>query len=157
SALGHRATLVTPAEIRLEEGVLLAGDERPDLVYRHVFARRLEPTSAFARACLEPRRHRILNPIASHLQANGMLGPLSRAADPGEGAFALEVNLPDDVRGEVHRSVPWTRVLGPGPSGGPDGGHIDDLVRTVAGEPSRFVIKKSWDYGGRSVFLGAEH
>ena len=31
------------------------------------------------------------------------------------------------------------------------------LVALVAAEPERFVIKRSWDYGGKSVFLGIAH
>lgn len=164
SALGHPARLVTPDELHLDaRGDLRAGvggsdaGEVPDLVYRHVFARRLDPASDFARACLDPRRHRILNPIASHLEAKAMLGLLSRAADAREGAFAEAVGLPDEIRAEVARSVPWTRLLASGATRGPGGEAIEELVETVAREPSRFVIKKSWDYGGRSVFLGADH
>ena len=53
--------------------------------------------------------------------------------------------------------MPWTRLLVAGPSRGPDGEAIRDLVRTGAAEPARYAIKKSWNYGGRSVFLGADH
>ena len=40
---------------------------------------------------------------------------------------------------------------------GPDGEAMTDMVGTVAEEGERFVLKRSWDYGGRSVFLGAHH
>lgn len=165
TALGCPTTLATPAQVHLGGGHLVirtddAGELAPDLVYRHVFARRLDPAGDFARACLDPRRHRILNPINSHLEVKAMLALLSRAADPdepGADAFAAELGLDDELRREIMRSVPWTRLLAPGTTRGPDGERLDDLVRAVAAEPARFVLKRSWDYGGRSVFLGGDH
>jgi hypothetical protein len=51
--------------------------------------------------------------------------------------------------------VPWTRLLEAGPARGPDGEPIADLAPWVRGEGVRLVLKRSWDYGGKSVFLGA--
>ena len=156
TALGCETRIATPEDARLDDkGNLLVAGVHPDLIYRHVFARRLDPASDFARALLDPRRHRILNPIASHLEIKAMLGLLSQAAD--EERFAEEIGLEDFHVTEVRRSVPWTRLLAPGPTRGPSGEPIADLAATVAAEPDRFVIKRSWDYGGRGVFLGMDH
>ena len=157
SLLGCETRILTPGELRLDGARLASAHFMPELVYRHVFARRLEPDSDFARACLRPSVYRILNPIASHLELKGMLGLLSQAAAPGGDALATAIGLDDEVRREVSRSVPWTRLLVPGPATGPGGEAIADLVATVAGEPERFVVKRSWDYGGKSVFLGLDH
>ncbi len=158
SALGCATTIATPADVRLDgEGRLTAFGRRFDLFYRHVFARRLDPTCDFARALLEPRRHRILNAIASHLEVKGMLGLLSPAgADEGD-AIAASLGLGDEERGAIRRALPWTRLLDHGPTRGPTGERLADLAAVVAGEESRFVLKRSWDYGGRSVFLGGDH
>ncbi len=155
SALGHPVFLTTFDRASLDGGVLAFDGARADLVYRHVFARRLDADGAFARALLTPDRHFILNPAASHLEVKGLLGLLSRAAD--DAAFAAELHLDDDARAAVARALPWTRVLDRAAARGPDGEAIADLAATVAAEPARFVLKRSWDYGGRSVFLGAHH
>jgi|SRR5579883_1622404 len=157
SALGSPTELAAPADVRLASDRLLVGGATPDLVYRHVFARRLDASSDFARALLSPRRHRILNPIASHLEVKAMLGLLSHAASEGGEQLARDVGLTDEERAEIDRSVPWTRLLAPGRTRGPAGEPFDDLVAAVAAEGDRFVLKRSWEYGGRGVFLGIEH
>jgi hypothetical protein len=154
SALGHSAVVVTPADVCVDGGVAKAAGQVPDLFYRHIFARRLDGESDFARMLLEPRRFRVFNPIASHLEVKGMLALLSQAAsDP---LLAGQAHLDDDVIGAVRRVVPWTRVVAPGATIGPDGERIEDLPAFIRAEGERLVLKRSWDYGGKSVFLGAE-
>src|SRR5581483_9581730 len=113
-----------------------------DLIYRHIFARRLDPRSDFARICLEPERHRVLNPIASHLEVKGMLGLLSEAAD--DDLTAARFAITAEEREAVRRAVPWTRVL-----------TVERRAEVIA-DGERLVLKRSWDYGGKSVFLGAD-
>jgi hypothetical protein len=145
--LGHAVWLVTPHDAR--EGWRagpLGGP--PDLVYRHVFARRLDPDGDFARLLLEPERHRIFNPMASHLEVKGVLGLLSA---PPEGLL-----LDDDEADAVRRALPWTRILQPGPTRGPGGEAVSDLAAFTAAEGHSLVLKRSWDYGGKTVFVGAD-
>lgn len=148
---GHTAFITTPDRVRPGDGGARADGRPVDLIYRHVFIRRLDPREPFARMCLEPARWRIWNPISSHLEVKGLLALLSAAA--GEGAWA---RLPDDVGDAVTRAVPWTRLFHPGPARGPDGEAIPELVRWTRASAERLVLKRSWDYGGKSVFLGAE-
>ncbi|MSP61462.1 MAG: hypothetical protein EXR72_14165 [Myxococcales bacterium] len=156
--LGCPAVLATPDDAHSDgEGHLRIQGRRHDLIYRHVFARRLDPGSAFARACLAPRRHFILNPIASHLEVKGLLGHLSPAGRSDGDADAAKLGLDDRERAAIARALPWTRLLARGATLGPAGEPIADLPKVVAGEGDRFVLKRSWDYGGRSVFLGAHH
>ncbi len=54
------------------------------------------------------------------------------------------------------RIVPWTRVLAAGPCLDPDGRRAPDLVALVSADPDRYVLKRSWDYGGKSVLLGRD-
>lgn len=154
TALGHRAFLATPDEVRIEGGEAIVAGVRPDLIYRHIFARRLDPQSHFARLCLAPEAFHLFNPISSHLEVKGMLGLLSAAAvDDRE---AKRIGLLDEEREAVLRAVPWTRLLSPGPAVGPTGEHIVDLPAWVKGSGPRLVLKRSWDYGGKGVFLGNE-
>ena len=158
SELGHPTTIAIPADLHFDRDGRLTTDGKPiDLIYRHVFARRLDPASDFARACLAPARHFILNPLASHLEVKGMLGWLSPAATDEGDAIATRIGLSDSERDSIRRALPWTRVLSHGATRGPANEPIADLAVEVANDDSRFVLKRSWDYGGRSVFLGGDH
>jgi hypothetical protein len=153
TALGQRVLLVAPPEVRLHDGRGMVGDVAPDLFYRHIFARRMDPASDFARMCLEAPRFGILNPIASHLEVKAMLGLLSAAVD---GPAAARMQLSDDEQDAIARTVPWTRLYQPGPTSGPDGSPIAELGEWVRAHGSELVLKRSWDYGGKGVFLGAD-
>lgn len=150
TALGKKVLLVTPADVRIENGRGMVGDFAPDLFYRHIFARRLDATSDFARMCLEANRFGILNPIASHLEVKAMLGLLSAAVD---GPAAARMQLSDDEQDAIARTVPWTRLLQPGATTAPDGSPIADLAAWVRANGNELVLKRSWDYGGKGVFL----
>ena len=153
-ALGHRAFIATPEVVRIEDGRAVADGVIPDLIYRHVFARRLDPASDFARICLQPEHFHLFNPISSHLEVKGMLGLLSAAAaDEGD---AARIGLDGDERLAVAAAVPWTRLLQHGATSGPGGERIDDLAGWVRAHGRALVLKRSWDYGGKGVFLGNE-
>jgi hypothetical protein len=149
-ALGHDAYLAAPDEVRLDGDRALVQERAPDLIYRHIFARRLQPDEPFARVLLEPARHRVLNPMASHLEVKALLALASDSVRSNR--FPLD----DDERAALQRSVPWTRVLEARAGHAPDGSAVGDLVAFTRGERDRLVLKRSWDYGGKSVFLGAE-
>jgi hypothetical protein len=153
TALGQKVLLVSPSEVRIENGRGVVGDFAPDLFYRHIFARRLDPASDFARMCLEAPRFGILNPIASHLEVKAMLGLLSAAVD---GPAAARMQLSADEEDAIARTVPWTRLYQPGATTGPDGSNISDLAAWVRAHGSELVLKRSWDYGGKGVFLGID-
>ncbi|MGZ3407919.1 MAG: hypothetical protein ACXVAN_15820, partial [Polyangia bacterium] len=70
-ALGHRVFIATPEVVRIVDGRAVVDDVIPDLIYRHIFARRLDPAGDFARMCLEPERFHVFNPISSHLEVKG--------------------------------------------------------------------------------------
>jgi hypothetical protein len=152
--LGHQVVIVQPEDIDRAPAGPTAQGRQVDLIYRHIFARRLDPSSKLALMLLEPDENRIFNPMATHLELKAMLALLS-AADNGEGAFA-RLALSDKEHETISRTVPWSRVLTREPGTGPDGTKVKDLVAHVAAHPEQFVIKRSWDYGGRGVFLGAD-
>ena len=153
-ALGHRAFIATPEVVRIEDGRAVVDGVIPDLIYRHIFARRLDPASDFARICLTPEHFHLFNPISSHLEVKAMLGLLSAAA--ALDADADRIGLDADERAAVALAVPWTRVLQHGATTGPGGETIDDFAAWVRAHGRALVLKRSWDYGGKGVYLGNE-
>jgi hypothetical protein len=130
--LGHRAENLVPEECVPEEW---------DVLYRHVWAHRVPPDAPFARALLAPARYPIANPVNGLLEAKALFARLSQCAE--DEALARRAGLDEEERAAAAR-LPWTRRLEP------------SLRDRVVAERERFVLKRSWDYGGKSVHLGAE-
>lgn len=149
-ALGTAADVVHPEMLQDRDDAVCFGDQRYDLVYRHLFVRRLEEpglpnAAALVRLFAEEngRRAVLLNPPASPVEVKAVFALLSEAE--GDGEVARTLALSDGERDAVARAVPWTRRL-----------MGDALLAKVAAEPDRYVLKRSWDYGGRAVFIGRE-
>jgi hypothetical protein len=150
---GLRTLHVWVDEVELDSsGRLHARGEPFDLLYRHIFARRVPADSAMAKLLVDPGPNILLNPVCSPLEVKGVLALLSEAEhDP---ARAATFSLDDDELAAIQQVVPWTRLCVPGPATLPDGTHVDDLPTWVAAHPERLVLKRSWDYGGKGVILG---
>jgi len=130
--MGHRAENLVPAG---------CDPDRWDILYRHVWAHRVDPADPFARALRAPGKYVLLNPVNGLLEAKALFARLSECAeDPG---LADRAGLSPDERGAAAR-LPVTRRL------------TADLAARVTAERERWVLKRSWDYGGKSVALGAE-
>ncbi len=153
-ALGHDVWRVTPAEVAPGPDGPIAAGRRADLLYRHVFVRRVDPALPFAEMLAAPRTHRIWNPPASHLELKGMLALLSIAG--ADDAAAARAGLTSEEREAAARRLPWTRPCHAEPSTAPDGSPVPDLLAFARAHGPALVLKRSWDYGGRGVFLGAE-
>jgi hypothetical protein len=148
--MGHRARHVWVDELGLDsDGKMTARGEGFDLLYRHIFARRVEEGSAMARLLVDPGPNVVLNPVLSPLEVKGILGLLD------EDGIEPFLPLSDDERAAVARRVVWTRVLRAEPAMTPDG-HVGDLSAWVAANAARVVVKRSWDYGGKGVLIGTE-
>lgn len=152
---GADADVVHPDEVGGEQHFEVRG-KRYELVYRHLFVRRLEQNPApwvedfFGQ--VPGRKAVLLNPPASQVEVKATFALLSRSrVEPG---LAEALGLTGEEQAAVHELVPWTRLLRPGPAVDADGQRVEDLVARVAAEPKRFVLKRSWDYGGRAVFVG---
>ncbi|HEU4384218.1 MAG TPA: hypothetical protein VFR85_12045 [Anaeromyxobacteraceae bacterium] len=130
--MGHRAVNLTPAECRPEEW---------DLLYRHVWAHRTPDDAPFARALREPACFPLANPVNGLLEAKALFARLSECAE--DQALAARAGLDEAERAAAAR-LPLTRRLAPG------------LVPRLLAEREEWVLKRSWDYGGKSVHLGAE-
>jgi hypothetical protein len=130
--MGHEARNLVPAECE---------PERWDVLYRHVWANRVDPASPFARALRDPARFVLANPVNGLLEAKALFARLSECAE--DQALADRAGLDADERAAAAR-LPWTRRL-------------DEAVAgRIVKDRQHFVVKRSWDYGGKSVHLGAE-
>jgi hypothetical protein len=101
----------------------------------------VDPAAPFARALRDPVGHPIANPVNGLLEAKALFARLSECAE--DEGLAARAGLDARERAAASR-LPWTRRL-------------DAAVAARAVEErERFVLKRSWDYGGKSVLLGAE-
>lgn len=130
--MGHRAENLVPAECEPEGW---------DVLYRHVWAHNVAPDAPFARALRAPARYPLANPVNGLLEAKALFARLSECGE--DEALARRAGLDPEERAAAAR-LPWTRRLAPA------------LQDRVVAERERFVLKRSWDYGGKSVHLGAE-
>jgi hypothetical protein len=155
-ALGTEADVVHPDELSGTHAVQARG-RCFDLVYRHLFIRRLEDAPhPFLEALFSAPEHFsvvLLNGPAAHVETKANFALLSRAVL--EPALAARAQLSPAELAAVRETVPWTRRLLVGPALDPDGVAVRDLVAAVAAEPARFVLKRAWDYGGKAVFVGS--
>jgi hypothetical protein len=147
SAAGHDCAIVHPDELELAHGYLLHRGARLSLVYRHLFLHRLDaaPSAAVEAAITQPAGYGtlLLNGPAPHLEMKSTLALLSAAASDDAGANRLQ--LTQEERRAVATHVPWTRRLA----------QLDARERAeVEATPDRFVLKRSWSYGGHDVFVG---
>ena len=127
-ARGVEARTCTPQDVALD------GDPHR-VLYRHLFARNVEPQTPLGRAFLDPVRHGMWNRVDGWLETKGLFAELSLLQD--------SLLLTADEREAVRRSVPWTRLL-------------DDASDGEVAGGDAFVLKKSHDYGGKSVVIGRE-
>jgi hypothetical protein len=144
---GADADVVHPDQLSGDDAVRANGKQY-DLVYRHLFVRRLEEAGIegkeYVTKLLQEKngtRAVVLNPPASQIEEKLSFALLSQALE--DAALRKEAGLSDDELEAVKASVPWTRPF-----------FDPALGKKVAADPDRYVIKRSWDYGGRTVFVG---
>lgn len=130
--MGHEVENLTPASCE---------PERWDLLYRHVWAHNTPPDAPFARALRAPGRYVLANPVNGLLEAKALFARLSECAE--DGRLAALAGLDGDEL-DAARRIPWTRRLDAA------------VAARVLADRRGYVLKRSWDYGGKSVHLGAE-
>ena len=130
--MGHATAVLVPDE---------ADPDRHDLLYRHVWAHRTSPDAPFARALRDPARWPLANPVNGMLEAKALFARLSEA---GADAALADLAGLDEVERDAARRLPWTRL------------HGEATVERLLADRPGHVLKRSWDYGGKSVHLGAE-
>jgi hypothetical protein len=144
---GAEADIVHPDELSGTDAVEANG-KKYDLVYRHLFVRRLEEPdmkgAEYVKALLaEPNGTRavVLNPPASQVEVKAVFALLSQALQ--DSRLQREARLIDTELEAIKEAVPWTRTF-----------RGDELLKKVQADPDQYVLKRSWDYGGRAVFVG---
>lgn len=145
---GLDADVVHPDALADDDDAVRADGKAYELVYRHLFVRRLEApgfpgAAAVTRLLAEPNGTRavLLNPPSSQVEVKLVFAFLSMARE--DAGLARAAGLTDDELEAIADAVPWTRHFrGP------------QLLERVAAEPDRYVLKRSWDYGGKAVFVG---
>ncbi len=145
--LGAEADVVHSDQLSGDDAVRANG-KTYDLIYRHLFVRRLEEPgmegAGYVRQLLaEPNGKRavVLNPPASQVEVKAVFALLSEATE--NGAIAQAAHLSSAELEAIAATVPWTRVF-----------RGDALLDQVSKNPDKYVLKRSWDYGGRAVFVG---
>ncbi|MFM2152881.1 MAG: hypothetical protein RL199_1316, partial [Pseudomonadota bacterium] len=119
AAAGHDVRLATPGEVRVDgDGRVLIGGRTFDILYRHIFARRMPEGSDLARVALGEARQGLQNPVNGHLEVKGLFAELHRVLHEEEGRGLA---LSDETRSRLGRVVPWTRVFADTDVRGPDG------------------------------------
>lgn len=149
---GHDAFVLFPDEVDRVGGRWFGSGRPLSLVYRHLFVRRLEQTAApQVEALLSDAGPDalVVNPPASQLEVKAVLALLSECLS--DRSIDEPAGIDHDTLAGV---VPWTRVLRHGATTDEDGRPEANLVGRVAAHPERYVVKRSWDYGGRAVFIG---
>jgi hypothetical protein len=142
-ARGHDARCVVVADV--DDGVAA------DVYYRHIFASRVAPTGRFAQLLRAARTHHVYNEVAAPLEEKALLAVVSQAAVDDVLAGLVGFDAAD--RAAVQAHVPWTRVVKDGAVVDEHGARVD-LVPLLRARPADFVLKKSHDFGGKSVVLG---
>ncbi len=130
--MGHQAENLVPSGCEPEQW---------DLLYRHVWAHNTPPESPFARALRAPARFVLANPVNGMLEAKALFARLSECAE--DARLARLAGL-DEAELAAARRLPVTRRLDPA------------LAPRLLAEREQWVLKRSWDYGGKSVHLGRE-
>lgn len=129
---GHQAKTLLPTTCE---------PENFDLLYRHIWAHRTPTDAPFARALRAPETFNLANPVNGLLEAKALFARLSECAEDEQ--LADRAGLDDRERAAAG-ALPWTRRLDV------------TLVPRLIAEREDFVVKRSWDYGGKSVSLGTE-
>ena len=141
--LGVETLLATPEKLSRNGDIWMVDGIPCDLVYRHIFAWRLEQ-SELETALLDNRRFHIYNPPSAHYESKGFLAVLSHVASADD--LASDVGLTSEEIQVVRSRVPWSRLLG----------RLDCAVpfHSVESRLQSLVLKRSVGYGGHQVFMG---
>ena len=152
---GTETAVVHPDQLS-GDGAVKAGGKAYDLVYRHLFVRRLEEApSPYVQELVSEiggKRAVVLNPPSAQVEVKTTFALLSMALE--NRALREDARLSDHELQAIKETVPWTRPFRHAPGIDEDQSRIQQLIEQVAAEPKKYVLKRAWDYGGKAVFLG---
>ena len=148
-AMGIEARIVDPREVEYRDGKLMAGDYHITLIYKRVLISELIERGGLDHPVVRAVRDRAVCMVNSFrckiLFKKASLAVLS---DERNAAMFAPGQL-----AAVKKHIPWTRVVEPRTTTGPDGAAID-LVPWAAANKDRLVLKPNDDYGGKGIVLG---
>lgn len=144
-----KVVLATPDQCYAKENYVYAAGQRIDVIYRHIFAWRLEGHPDLQAALQENRRYHVYNPISAHYEVKGFFALLSQVADSDE--LSRAVGFSAQQREAIRSRLPWTRLL---PSKNVRGAFTS--LPVVCDHVETYVVKNSLGYGGQQVLVGSE-
>jgi hypothetical protein len=147
---GIPSTVCDPRELSFEGGVLRAGGQRVDLVYRRVLINDLIARADECGALLKAYERRavcVANTLRCKLAHKKAF--FAVLTDP---AFASLQDAADQAIVRAH--VPWTRLVADVATG--RGGPSEGLLALARRDRERLVLKPNDEYGGTGVMLGWE-
>jgi hypothetical protein len=142
---GDQAVLATPSMVARSANQWFIGQMPVDLIYRHIFAWRLED-SPFASCLINNRQTHIYNPVSAHYESKAFLALVSHMSSDTQ--RAQEVGFSRDEMAAVNLRVPWSRILGQSPLSVP--------FEEVKERLPYLVFKRSVGYGGHQVIMGQD-
>lgn len=148
-AMGVEARIVDPREVEYRDGKLMAGDYHITLIYKRVLLGELVERGGIDHPVIRAVRDRAVCMVNS-FRCKILFKKASLAVLSDERNAALFT--PAQLRA-VAKHIPWTRVMEPRTTVGPDGAAVD-LVPWASANKDRLVLKPNDDYGGKGIVLG---
>jgi hypothetical protein len=137
--LGFEVTLGLPHEFKVKRKLMYLAGQEVDVIYRHIFASKLDIESEFSKALLSGQ-FAIFNEIAIDLELKDSLVLL------GENISLLT----EEEKASVDALLPWTREIREGKTNLLHG--TGDLKEFILNFKNSVIIKSSFGYGGKLVF-----
>jgi hypothetical protein len=147
-AQGVPTIIVDPRGLEYRGGRVLAGSEVVTLVYRRVLLHELLEHAGDIQPLLQAYREGAIcmvnSPRSKLLHKKSVFALLS--------AGALGIELTPEEQAVIDATVPWTRLVVPGPV--EYGGKRENLPALLLRNQDRLALKPVDDYGGKGVVLG---
>ncbi|MBM3980222.1 MAG: hypothetical protein FJ304_08045 [Planctomycetes bacterium] len=148
-AMGIEARIVDPREVEYRDGKLMAGDYHITLIYKRVLIGELIERGGIDHPVVRAVRDRAVC-MVNTFRCKILFKKASLAVLSDEKNAALFA--PEQLKA-IAKHIPWTRVMEPRKTVGPDGNAID-LVPWASTNKDRLVLKPNDDYGGKGIVLG---
>lgn len=146
-AAGFDVEVADPADLSFDGKRLRQGSREVDVVLRAFLADVVPSLGDSLQPLLQALREKavcMVNPFTFQ----GHKAVFDLVTDPG-----LDLGFTEEEARLTRQHVPWTRLVRPGATTGPDGEEVD-LVRFATGHRSRLVLKSVGGMGGKDVHLG---
>ena len=147
--MGIEARIVDPREVEYRDGKLMAGDYHITLIYKRVLISELIERGGIDHPVVRAvRDHAVCMVNSFRCKILFKKASLAVLSDERNAAMFAPGQL-----AAIKKHIPWTRVMEPRTTTGPDGGAID-LVPWASANKDRLVLKPNDDYGGKGIVLG---